>query len=107
LKTKLVLAGKSKPEIAKAIATALDQKEIPALEPGAMAYMMSKQQYLNDQGKAWHSHTMFFSPGDMTKSWAADDPNSPVMMVNDPQERVTILLVLADKWSDGTSSKTH
>jgi hypothetical protein len=107
LKTRLVLAGKSKPEIANAIATALDKKEIPALEPGAMAYMMSKQQYLNDQGKAWHPHTMFFSPGDMTKSWAADAPNSPVMMVNDPQERVTILLVLADKWSDGTPSKTH
>src|ERR1700755_1289347 len=109
MKTKLVLAGKSKAEIGSAVATALDQKQLPPLEPGAMAYMMSKQQYLNDQGKAWHSHTMFFSPGDMTKSWAADDPNSPVMMVNDPQERVTILLVLADKWSDGTAgpSKTH
>jgi hypothetical protein len=29
------------------------------------------------------------------------------MMVNDPQERVTILLVLADKWSDGTASAMH
>jgi hypothetical protein len=107
MKTKLVLAGKSRSEIATAVATALDSKQLPALEPGAMAYMMSKQQYLNDTGKAWHSHTMFFSPGDMTKSWGADDPNSPVMMVNDPQERVTILLVLADKWSDGTASATH
>ena len=107
LKTKLVLAGKSRSDIASAVATALDNKELPALEPGAMAYMMSRQQYLNDTGKAWHSHTMFFSPGDMTKSWAADDPNSPVMMVNDPQERVTILLVLADKWSDGTASAMH
>jgi hypothetical protein len=107
MKTKLVLAGKSRPEIAEAIATGLDNKQLPALKPGAMAYMMSKQQYLNDQGKNWHSHTMFFSPGDMTKSWAADDPHSPVMMVNDPQERVTILLVLADKWSDGTASDKH
>ncbi len=107
MKTKLVLAGKSKPEIAKAIATGLDTKELPALEPGAMAYMMSKQQYLNDQGKNWRSHTMFFSPGDMTKSWGADDPNSPIMMVNSQQERVTILLVLADKWSDGTASPMH
>ena len=108
LKTRLVLAGKSKPEIAQAISTALDTKEIPALESGAMAYMMSKQQYLNDTGKSWRPHAMFFSPGDMTKSWAADDPNSPFMMANDPQERVTILFVLADKWSDGTpaSSKT-
>jgi hypothetical protein len=107
LKTRLVLAGKSKPEIAKAIATALDKKELPALEPGAMAYMMSKQQYLNDRDKSWHSHTMFFSPGDMTKSWAADDPGSPVMMANDPEERVTILFVLAGKWSDGTAASSH
>src|ERR1700722_8012247 len=107
MKTKLVLAGKSKAEIAKAIETGLDTKELPALEPGAMAYMMSKQQYLNDQGKNWRSHTMFFSPGDMTKSWGADDPNSPIMMVSDSQERATILLVLADKWSDGTASPSH
>jgi hypothetical protein len=104
MKTRLVLEGKSKAEIAEAITTALDSKEVPALEPGAMAYMMSKQQYLNDGAKAWRSHVMFFSPGDMTKNWAADDPNSPVMVAKDPQERVTILFVLADKWSDGSAA---
>ena len=40
----------------------------------------------------------------MTKTWAADDPNSPVTVANDPQERVTVLFVLADKWSDGTAA---
>jgi hypothetical protein len=104
MKTRLVLQGKSKAEIGQAIATALDKKELPALEPGAMAYMMSKQQYLNDRGKSWHPHVMFYSPGDMTKSWAADDPNSPVMVANDPEERVTVLFILADKWSDGTAA---
>ena len=49
-KTKLVLEGKSKAEIVAVTASALDKKELPALEPGAMCYMMSKQQYLNDQG---------------------------------------------------------
>jgi len=106
MKTTLVLAGKSRPEIAQAIAAALDKNELPALEPGAMAYMMSKQQYLNDRGKSWHPHVMFYSPGDMTKTWAADDPNSPVMVANDPQDRVTVLFVLADKWSDGTPAPT-
>jgi hypothetical protein len=101
MKTRLVLAGKSKAEIAQAIATALDKN---ALEPGAMAYMMSKQQYLNDRDKSWHPHVMFYSPGDMTKTWAADDPNSPVMVAEDPQERVTVLFILADKWSDGTAA---
>lgn len=104
MKTRLVLAGKSKMEIARAIAAALDTKELPTLEPGAMAYMMSKQQYLNDRGQAWRPHTMFFSPGNMIKSWAADDSSSPIMVANDPQERVTILFVLADKWSDGSAA---
>ena len=104
MKTRLVLAGKSKAEVAQAIATALDTKELPALEPGAMAYMMSKQQYLNDRGKSWYPHVMFYSSGDMTKSWAADVPNSPVMAAVDPEERVTILFILADKWSDGTAA---
>jgi hypothetical protein len=67
-----------------------------------MAYMMSKQQYLDDQGMSWHPHTMFFFAGDTAKSWAADLADSPVMVANDPEERVTILFVLADKWSDGT-----
>jgi len=104
MKTRLVLAGKSPAEIAQAIATALDKNELPALGSGAMAYMMSKQQYLNDRGKSWHPHVMFYSPGDMTKTWGADDPNSPVIVANDPQERVTVLFVLADKWSDGTTA---
>jgi hypothetical protein len=107
MKTRLVLAGKSQPEVAQAIATALDKKELPALEPGAMAYMMSKQQYLNDRGKSWHPHVMFYSPGDMTKTWGADDPNSPVMVAVDPQERVTVLFILADKWSDGTAAPKY
>jgi len=107
MKTRLVLAGKSKAEIAQAIKSGLDTKELPALEPGAMAYMMSKQQYLNDRGKSWHPHVMFYSPGDMTMSWAANDPNSPVMLAVDPEERVTILFVLADKWSDGTAAPSN
>src|ERR1700689_5309792 len=50
MKTKLVLAGKSKTEIVQATASALDKKELPVLEPGAMCYMMSKQQYLTAGG---------------------------------------------------------
>ena len=102
MKTKLVMAGKSKTEIFKATTSALERKELPPLEPGAMAYMMSKQQYLGDDVMSWHPHVMFFAAGDATKSWGADLPDSPVMAANDPEERVTILFVLADKWSDGT-----
>jgi hypothetical protein len=101
MKTKLALAGKSKTEIAEATASALDRKELPALEPGAMCYMMSKQQYLSDRDMGWHPHLMFFVPGDAEKSWGANLPGSPIMAANDPEERVTIFLVLVGKWSDG------
>jgi hypothetical protein len=104
MKTKMVLAGKSRNEILKATAAALDSKELPPLEPGAMAYMMSKQQYLGDRDMSWHPHVMFFFAGDAAKSWAADLPDSPVMAANDPEERVTILFVVAGKWSDGTTA---
>jgi hypothetical protein len=102
MKTKLVLAGKSKAEIVKATASALDKKELPALEPGAMCYMLSKQQYLNDRGKSWHPHLMFLVQGDAAKSWGADLPGSPVIAADDPEERVTIFMVVVGKWSDGT-----
>lgn len=102
MKTNLVLAGRSKTEIVQAIGSALDKKELPALELGAMAYMMSKEQYLSDEAKSWHPHLMFFVPGDAGKSWGADLPSSPVMAANDPEEGATIFLVWVGNWSDGT-----
>jgi hypothetical protein len=104
MKTKLVLAGKSKAEIVQAVASALDTKKLPALEPGAMCYMMSKQQYLGDRDKSWHPHLMFFVPGNAEKSWGANLPDSPIFAANDPEERVTIFMVVVGQWSDATPS---
>jgi hypothetical protein len=102
MKSKLVLAGKSQAEIAAAMASALDKKELPPLAPGTIVYMMSKQQYLNDRGKNWHPHVMFYVSGDAEKSLGANLPGSPVMSAYDPEQRATTFFVLADEWSDGT-----
>jgi hypothetical protein len=102
MKTRLALEGKSRSGIVGAIASAMERKRLPALEPGAMCYMLSKQQYLSDRAKAWHPHLMFFVPGDAAKSWGANLPGSPVMAANDPEERATIFLVWVGEWSDGT-----
>jgi hypothetical protein len=102
MKTKLVLAGKSKSEVAAAVASALETKESPGVEAGAMCYMMSKQQYLNDRDQSWHPHLMFLVPGDAAKSWGANLQGSPIMAATDPEERVTIFMVLTGKWSDGS-----
>src|SRR5271167_97613 len=72
--TELILAGRSKEQMSKAIETALDKKELPTLEPGAMCYMMSKQQYLNDRDGRWHPHLMFFAPLIEPAAWGAGLP---------------------------------
>ncbi|HYL78367.1 MAG TPA: hypothetical protein VEU96_29520 [Bryobacteraceae bacterium] len=102
MKTKLVLAGKSKEQIVQATSSALDKKELPGLEPGAMCYMMSKQQYLSDNDMSWHPHLMFFVAGNAEKSWGANLPGSPIIAAADPEERATIFMVWVGKWSDGT-----
>jgi hypothetical protein len=101
-KTKLVLAGKSKAQILADTTSALETRELPALAPGAMCYMMAKQQYLSDEDRSWHPHLMFFVSGDAAKSWGANLPGSPLIAGNDPEERVTVFMVLARTWSDGT-----
>ena len=102
MKTKLVLAGKSKTEISRAIESAFEKKKLPALKSGAMCYMMSKQQYLNDEGKKWHPHLMFFLPGKAAESWGANLPGSPVLAMYDSQVQATVFMVWAGNWSDGT-----
>jgi hypothetical protein len=102
MKTRLVLAGKSKAEIVRATSSAFDKKELLPLEPGAMCYMMSKQQYLGDRDMSWRPHLMFFVSGDAAKNWGAGLPGSPILAADDPEERVTIMLVPVGTWSDGT-----
>jgi hypothetical protein len=104
MKTKLVLAGKSKAEVLQATDAAFANKELPTLEPGAMCYMMSKQQYLNDQAKNWHPHLMFFVPGSAEKTWGANLDGSPIIASNDPEERATIMMVVVGQWSDASSA---
>jgi hypothetical protein len=67
-----VLAGKSKAQIFAATTSALKKKELPALAPGAMCYMVAKLQYLTDGDMNWHPHLMFFVSGDAVKSWGAN-----------------------------------
>jgi hypothetical protein len=106
MKTRLVLAGKSTADIAQALSLAYDSKELPALEAGAMCYMMSRQQYLNDDGKSWHPHMMWFVSGDAADTWGANLPDSPALATNVPEDRMTIFMVLVNHWSNGSPAST-
>ena len=106
MKTRLVMAAKSKAEIAQALQSARDSKELSALEPNAMCYMMSKQQYLSDRDMHWHPHMMWFVPGDSVESWGAKGDDVPVYVGSAPEDHMTIFMIPVDHWSDGTSP-TH
>lgn len=106
-KTELILAGESKAQMIETIKAALDKKELPKPEAGAMCYMMSKEGYLDDRAGPWHPHLMFFvSPMDAA-IWGADLPGSPILATDDPLDRLTIFLVPVAKWSDGTTDSPH
>jgi hypothetical protein len=76
----MILAGQSKVQIIDAIKIFVKQ-ELPPLEPGAMSYMLSKDQYLTDQGHHnWIAHLMFYTPLMDGALLGADLPNSPVML---------------------------
>ena len=105
-KTELVLAGRTKIQMFDYISGALDKKELPALESGAMCYMLSKHGYLSDRGGHWHPHLMFFVPLSEPASWGAGLPGSPVVVAfTDTPERHSVFLVPVPKWSDGTEDR--
>ena len=106
-RTEMVLAGQSKAQIMEGIAT-FAKKELPALEPGAFTYMLSKQAYLTDRGDHNMAHLMFYTPLMDKAVWGADLPKSPIML--NPQfalEGIDVFLVLTGMWSDGTSAPVN
>jgi hypothetical protein len=102
-KTDLILAGRTKAQMINTIAAAIDKKELPAMEPGAMCYMLSKQGYLNDRAGHWHPHLMFFVSQADPAAWGADLPGSPIIAVNDTWEHLTTFMIPVGEWSDGTA----
>ncbi len=96
------LAGRTQAQINESITAAIAKKELPAMEPGAMCYMMGKQGYGGDVSPHWPSHLMFFYSDTDPAIWGANLPGSPVVAVSDPAEHLTQFVVEVQRWSDGT-----
>jgi len=119
LRTAMTLAGRSDAEIMARIKAALRTREIPALAPGAMSYMMSKSSYLSDDGDHDMPHVMFFIPFKDGANWGANAPGSPIFGGNywfaTPDHAaetavlppLSVLLLGACTWSDGTPAPAH
>lgn len=94
--TGLALAGATRAQITEAIRTAVARKELGPPETGSMAFMMSRDAYLTDQGSHNLAHIMFELPRDgvfpdSSEYFVSWDP-APVIEFNVPVGR----------WSDGT-----
>src|SRR6202035_1195196 len=73
-RTEMVLAGQPKAQIFGGM-TAGVQHGSPPLEPGAMAFMMSKEQHLNDGAHPnLMAHLMSYTPVTDGSVWGADLP---------------------------------
>jgi hypothetical protein len=108
-RTGMVLAGLSKAQMIDSIKAAYNDKELPAPEPGAMCYMMSRAGHLNDSIGHYVPHLMFYFPLTDKSSWGADLPDSPVTLnpqFRDGPEPITEFVIPVGKWSDGTAAPT-
>lgn len=103
--TNLVLAGHTKAQMNETIAAAIAKNELPAMESGAMCYMMSKQGYAGDSISHWPPHLMFFYPQTDPATWGANLPDSPIFASNDTLEHLTTFVVAVQRWSDRTEDR--
>lgn len=103
-RAEMALAGLSEVQILDGI-KAFGKKEVPALEPGAVCYMMSKEAYLTDADDHNMSHLMFYVPAGT--AWGVGLPGSLVLqgqkLILGTPEPVTEYFVPLRRWSDGTS----
>jgi hypothetical protein len=116
MRTKLVLAGKSKDEVKESVKAAIEKKELPALEAGAMSYMMSKEAYLTDKGGHNMAHLMFYMPlgtvwganlVDSSNNVSEPFPGSPLLLAptyKGNPEPMYMFLMGTGVWSDGTAA---
>jgi len=99
------LAGRTQAQMTESIKAAIAKKESPAMEPGAMCYMLSKQGYGGETIPHWPPHLMFFYSDTDPAIWGANQPGSPVVGMSDPVEHLTSFVIPVQRWSDGTEGR--
>lgn len=82
-------------------------RKAPNPAPGAMAYMLSKEQYLQDLNPHAAPHLMFFYNKAMPPALWGAGPTSPVIADADPHARILTLFIPVRRWSDGTLAQAQ
>lgn len=101
-RTNWVLAGASKAEMKARTRAALAAHQIAAPEPGAMAYMLSREGIKADGQHFRHPHVMIYFAHTDSADWGADLHGSPIVAEQADPEPITTFDVYVPSWSDGT-----
>jgi hypothetical protein len=108
-RTEWVLAGVPKAEMLSRTRAQISAPAFALPATGAMSYMMSKREYLNDAAGHWRPHVMFYLSNTDAAAWGANLADSPLIAdtatifgQEGTLEPVTIFMVPLGKWSDGT-----
>jgi hypothetical protein len=109
-RTNLVLRGTPALEIIRRTAAALASGELPGVvEAGAMAYMLSREQYLADEApQHWKPHVMFYLNAESGAPWGAAGMEAPVIFGGPGvTAKAIVIFIPVPQWSDGTAAAVH
>jgi len=101
-RTEWVLAGATKQQMIERTKAAIADHSFKPPEPGAFSFMLSKNQFVDDDGKAWLPHVMMFVPHGQTAAWAAGLEGSPILGKDGSDIETTVLFIPVRQWSDGS-----
>ena len=101
-RTNWALAGLSKADMIAKTKAEISANTYILPGPGAVAFMLSREQHLGDQGSHWHPHLMFFVANASDATWGANLDGSPVVEGVSGSDPIKTFLVPVGKWSDGT-----
>ena len=113
-RTVLAISGATEAQIEQSMSDAVAAKTLPPAAPDSIVYMMSKEQYIDDDAKSWYPHLMFFMPeadgANVGMSWGADRLRSPVIF--DPHgdrlhEPWAKFFIPVSHWSDGSPAPLY
>jgi hypothetical protein len=108
-RAKLVAAGLSRAQIYARVAALVAKHELPDPANGSISYMMSKQQYLNDEAGNWYPHIMLHltraAGANGGANLGANLPGSPIFFDSSDTrmpENESIFYIPVRWWSDGS-----
>ena len=101
-RTKWALAGASKAEMKDRTRAAIASHQITMPEPGAMAFMLSREGINADGQPMRHPHVMIYFAHTDSADWGANLHGSPIIAEQADPEPITTFDVYVPSWSDGT-----